>query len=438
MSATRPTGVSPGRATATPSGRYLSADEAAQALGISLPTLYAYVSRGMLRSSPDADSKRRLYDADEVRRLARRKADGKRAGKVAQKVLDWGVPVLESAITLIADGRLFYRGHDAIELARTASLEDTAALLWDCSERRIAQAPAAPIAAAQWSAWLKLWSDSTPLDRALVLLPATAAQMPRVWALGRDAQLDTACVLLRLVAAAMISAAPSNDPLHRQLAAAWGVRSRPQVNLLRAALVACADHELNASTFTVRCITSTGTHLFGAIAGGLAALSGPRHGGETVRVAALFDDASRAPDLDRFLATRLAREEHSDARSVSTLETQALRAPLPGFGHPLYPDGDPRAKLLLEMLTDCAPARSPLVEVQRLAAAMRDTAGVQPTVDYALAAIERVLALPSGAAFTLFAVGRVAGWIAHAIEQTADGRLIRPRARYIGAYEGHS
>jgi citrate synthase len=417
--------------------RYLSADEAAQALGISLPTLYAYVSRGMLRSSPDADSKRRLYDADEVRRLARRKADGKRAGKVAQKVLDWGVPVLESAITLIADGRLFYRGHDAIELARSAALEDVAALLWECSERRIAQAPAAPLAAAQWSAWLKLWGDSTPLDRALVLLPAAAAQMPRVWALGRDAQLDTACVLLRLTAAAMISAAPSNDPLHRQLAAAWGVRSRPQINLLRAALVACADHELNASTFTVRCITSTGTHLFGAIAGGLAALSGPRHGGETTRVAALFDDASRAADLDRFLAMRLAHEEHSDARSGPGV-AHALRPPLPGFGHPLYPHGDPRARLLLDMLADCAPARSPLTDVARLAAAMRDTAGAEPTLDYALAAIERVLALPAGAAFTLFAVGRVVGWIAHAMEQTADGRLIRPRARYIGAYEGDS
>src|SRR5215475_14900349 len=108
-------GARPERSAAASSGRYLSADEAAQALGISLPTLYAYVSRGMLRSSPDADSKRRLYDADEVRRLARRKADGKRAGKVAQKVLDWGVPVLESAITLINDGRLLYRGRDAIE-----------------------------------------------------------------------------------------------------------------------------------------------------------------------------------------------------------------------------------------------------------------------------------------------------------------------------------
>jgi citrate synthase len=409
------------------SQRFMSADEAAALLGISVTTLYAYVSRGMLHSSPDGDSKRRLYDADEVRRLARRKADGKRAGKVAQKVLDWGVPVLESSITLIADGKLLYRGHDAIELARTATLEEVAALLWECSARRIAEAPAAPLAAAQWSAWLKLWSDSAPLDRALVLLPAAAAQIPRVWALGRDAQLDNASALIRLLAGAMISATPSNDPLHRQLANAWGVRNRAHVNVLRAALVACADHELNASTFTVRCITSTGTHLFGAVAGGLAALSGPRHGGETARVAALLDEASRAADLDRYLATRLAHDEHGVAGPV-----------LSGFGHPLYPHGDPRARLLLELLEQCVPARSgnaSLAEVLTLARAVRDTTGAQPTVDYALAAIERVLGLPAGAAFAMFAVGRVTGWIAHAMEQVSDGRLIRPRARYIGAYE---
>ncbi|WP_436971983.1 citrate/2-methylcitrate synthase [Paraburkholderia fungorum] len=402
----------------------MNATEAAAALGISLPTLYAYVSRGMLSSSADSQGKHRLYDAAEVRRLARRKQDGKRAGKVAQKVLDWGVPVLESSITLVAKGRLLYRGHDAMTLARTASLEEIAALLWDCSARRIADAPAAPLAATQWTAWLKLWSDSTPLDRALVLLPAAAAHMPRVWALGRDAQLDTACAVMRLLAAAMISAAPSNEPLHRQLAAAWNVRNRQQISLLRAALVACADHELNASTFTVRCITSTGTHLFGAVAGGLAALAGPKHGGETTRIAALFDEASRAPDLDRYLANRLALHE------------QGSYGPgLSGFGHPLYPDGDPRARLLLDMLADCAPARSPMGEVTKLARAVHDTTGAEPTVDYALAAIERVLGLPTGAAFTLFAVGRVVGWIAHAMEQARDGRLIRPRARYIGEYE---
>ena len=297
-------------------------------------------------------------------------------------------------------------------------------MLWECSARRIADAPAVPFAAAQWAAWLKLWSDSTPLDRALVLLPAAAAQMPRVWALGRDAQLDTACAVMRLLAAAMVSAAPSNEPLHKQLAAAWNVRNRQQAGLLRAALVACADHELNASTFTVRCITSTGTHLFGAVAGGLAALSGPRHGGESIRAAAVLDEAARAPDLDRFLATRLNPGEDGIYGAV-----------LSGFGHPLYPDGDPRARVLLDLLTECAPARSPIAEVHALARSVRETTGTEPNLDYALASVERVLSLPAGAAFTLFAVGRVVGWIAHAMEQTADGRLIRPRARYIGEYE---
>ncbi|RQH09920.1 citrate synthase family protein [Paraburkholderia dinghuensis] len=399
---------------------YMTAAEAAEALGISRATLYAYVSRGLLSSTPATVGRHNHYAAADVRRLARRKADGKRAGKVAQKVLDWGVPVLESSITLIADGKLFYRGHDAIDLARHASLEEVAALLWECAPRRILEAPPAPITGAQWSAWLKIWGEHTPLERALVLLPAAAAQMPRLWAQGRDAQIDTGAMLMRLLAAALISTAPSSEPLHRQLAHAWGLRSRAHADLLRAALVLCADHELNASTFTVRCITSTGTHLFGAAAGGLAALSGPRHGGETMRVAAFFDEAARASDLHRYLADRLAPDE------------RGVPAPLSGFGHPLYPNGDPRARLLLDQLAQRAPARSTMSEIDALAQAVAETTGARPTVDFALAAIERVLELPRGAAFTLFAAGRVTGWIAHALEQTADGRLIRPRARYVG------
>jgi len=83
----------------------LSAPEAAGILGVSVSTLYAYVSRGLLRSLPDGASKRRRYDVDEVRLLARRRADAKRAGGVAERSLDWGVPVLESRITLFAAGR---------------------------------------------------------------------------------------------------------------------------------------------------------------------------------------------------------------------------------------------------------------------------------------------------------------------------------------------
>jgi citrate synthase len=405
---------------------YLTAAEAAATLGVSLPTLYSYVSRGMLRSAPEASGRRRLYAAEDVRRLARRKADGKRAGKVAQKVLDWGVPVLESRITLIADGRLVYRGRNAIELARTATLEETAALLWECERACFDEAPDAPLAQASWRAWLKQAHASAPHERALAILPAAAAQMPRLFASGKPAHLESAVMLLRVLAAALVGAAPSREPLHRQLACAWGVRNRRHVELLRAALVLCADHELNASTFTVRCIASTGMHLFGAIVGGLAALAGPRHCGETMLVTALFHEAREAGDIDRYVAARLARGG-AEQRTI-----------LPGFGHMLYPSGDPRGAMLLQMLSQQAATRAErqtLAEIEAIVRAARDATGLAPTIDFALSSLERVLALPQGAAFSMFALGRAAGWIAHAIEQYGDGRLIRPRARYVGPDE---
>ncbi|MGN6318290.1 citrate synthase [Trinickia sp.] len=412
--------------TRSPVSAYLTATEAAAALGISLPTLYSYVSRGMLRSAPDAISKRRRYAADEVRRLARRKADGKRAGKVAQKVLDWGVPVLESRITLIADGRLFYRGHDAMAFARDATLEQAASLLWECDGACFETQWDAPIHPASWRAWLDETRDFAPQDRALAMLPAAAARMARLFAAGKPAQLDTAVTLLRILAAALVASTPSREPLHRQLAKVWGVRHDGRLSLLRAALVVCADHELNASTFTVRCIASTGMHLFGAVTGGLAALAGPRHCGETMLVTAMFHEAKHAGDIDRYIAGRLAR---SDGQQ---------RTILPGFGHMLYPAGDPRAALLLDMLSQHVRTRAErqaLADVDAIAHAVREATGLAPTVDFALSALERVLRLPAGAAFSLFALGRAVGWIAHAMEQLEDGRLIRPRARYVGPDE---
>lgn len=405
--------------------RSLSAPQAADILGVSISTLYAYVSRGLLRSLPDGASKRRRYDADEVRLLARRRADAKRAGGVAERSLDWGVPVLESRITQIADGRLYYRGIDALTLAHDATLEETAARLWDCAPARLAAASLASTGfdAAQWRDWARRWAHLAPLERTLVLLPAAAASLPGRWAPGCDAQLDTAALLLRVTAAALAGVAPRDAAVHRQLAAAWGIRRRADADLLRRALVLCADHELNPSTFAVRCIASTGTHLFGAIAGGLAALSGPRHGGETLRAGALLDEAAHTADLDRYLAQRLARDERSEG----------ARTALAGFAHPLYPDGDPRARALLDALCTTQPERQPLRAACALAARVEAATGLRPTIDFALAVLERTLALPAGAAFTLFAAGRTAGWIAHAIEQYADGKLIRPRARYVGS-----
>ncbi|WLE60452.1 citrate synthase family protein [Burkholderia plantarii] len=402
----------------------LSATEAARRLGVSLPTLYAYVSRGLLGSWPDGASKRRRYDADEVTLLARRRADAKRAGGVAERTLDWGLPVLESRITQIADGVLRYRGRDAVALAASASLEDVAALLWDCAPSAVrAEACLSGFDAARWRDALREWAGSAPLDRALVMLPAAAARLPRLSDPGREAQGEMAAALLRATVAALAGTVPSMLPAHRQFAIAWAVRGRAGAGLLRRALVLCADHELNPSTFAVRCIASTGTHLFGAIAGGLAALSGPRHGGETALARALLDEAGRAADLDRYLAARLAQD----------MREAGGRTRLAGFGHPLYPAGDPRAASLIEALRVAAPRNAALRVGLEVATRVGAVTGERPTIDFALALLERALALPDGAAFVLFAAGRVTGWIAHALEQQHDGKLIRPRARYVGA-----
>jgi citrate synthase len=106
--------------------------------------------------------------------------------------------------------------------------------------------------------------------------------------------------------------------------------------------------------------------------------------------------------------------------------------PIPGFGHPLYPDGDPRARALLQRLRESSP-RSPALALANAASkAAFELLGEYPTIDFALAILTRALHLPPGSALTLFALGRTAGWIGHALEQYRTGELIRPRARYIG------
>src|SRR5262245_60588565 len=113
------------------SDRYLTAREAAAALNVSLATLYSYVSRGMLRSEPVAgDPRVKCYLREDVSRLVERKELRSDPAKAAARSLNWGAPVLDSALTLIAGGRIYYRGRDALELAQKASVEEVAALLW--------------------------------------------------------------------------------------------------------------------------------------------------------------------------------------------------------------------------------------------------------------------------------------------------------------------
>ncbi len=357
---------------------------------MSRATLYAYASRHLVRAVRNPDHPRQsLYDIASLQDLRRR---GRSRRDVAQATLSFGEPILASHLTRIADGRIEYRGHDAIALARHATLEDVAALLW--------QVPHLPAAADRIDL-----PQGPPQLRCL----AAVAALANVGAFHRSAEAVAAdaSLLLHAVATASVGARVTGK-IHAQMAKAWRVAA-PGADALRTALVLCADHELNASTYAARVVASTRAPLGACILAGLAALTGPLHGGAT--------------DLVRqFLATPQLFENPEWAVSACLARGERI----PGFGHPLYPDGDPRCAELLRALNLPEPWR-------RLLRVIESAAGVLPNIDFSLVAMEMLLRLPAGAAFAVFATGRTAGWIAHALEQWQEGGLIRPRAAYVGA-----
>ena len=396
---------------------WLSSKEAARRLGVSAATLYAYVSRGLLRSEGTDGQRERRYRADDVAQLKRRRDVGRKAESIAANALDFGTPVLESSLTLIENGHLFYRGQEATRLARNSSLEQVAQLLWDCDDRPFAARNLPPMSAALRSAW-QAAAALPPVDACLVLLPAAARWDHPSWVEDRTAMLETGARILRLLAAAVTGQPLSDRPIHEQVAAAWNVPPE-QATLIRAALVLSADHEFNASAFAARVVASTGANLYASTMAGLVAINGPRHGGLTRRVASLLGDLRQVTDIDAELARRV-RE----------------RIYIPGFGHQLYPDGDVRAVALFAMMRERLPGTAELAFAERVAAAVEQQIDRKPNVDFATVTLERVLGLPKDSALALFLLGRTVGWIAHAIEQAAHGALIRPRARYTGPRPG--
>jgi citrate synthase len=198
-----------------------------------------------------------------------------------------------------------------------------------------------------------------------------------------------------------------------QLQRHWAPTEPALTKVLNAALILCADHELNASAFTARCVASTGATLYGAIIGALAALQGYKHGGMTKEVARFLREATDAP-------TQTVREHLQRGSTV------------PGFGHRLYETGDPRATALLEVARQSAPTSPVWQTVDPLLALVAETTQQRPNIDFALVVMAQSLDLPALAPFALFALGRAVGWIAHSAEQYKLDRLIRPRADYNG------
>ena len=399
------------------STEYLSAKQAASNLGISQATLYAYVSRGLIRSEQVGSARARRYRAEDVRALGSRKSTGRKRAELVERAMHFGAPILESALTLIADNKLYYRGQDAVTLARSATLEDIARLMWQADADPFTPDLVPEFVPLLRRGWLAV-ATLPPIDRCLAILPLAATLDLRAWGGDRAAIIASGVRIVRLLAAIIASQPMSGDPVHEVLARAWKL-SPPQAELLRQALVLCADHELNASAFAVRVVGATGATAYGAVVAGLAALQGPRHGGMTTRVRALFE---------------AVREECADpARLRATLAARLQAgADVPGFGHPLYRGGDPRAVAMLAGLKNVAGKDETVRAFLALAEAGAQVTGRAPTLDVGLGALESGLGLPAGAALAIFLLGRSVGWIAHLLEQASSPHLIRPRARYTG------
>ncbi|MEZ5997405.1 MAG: citrate synthase [Hyphomonas sp.] len=372
---------------------WITREAALEELGVKPQTLYAYVSRGLIASKPQADDPRAsLYSAADISTLVTRRRSGRGRQAIASAAISWGDPVMETAITTVRDGQLVYRGRDAVKYAAVATLEETAALLWQAGSAGIAKTRAPEAGGTSGKA------------RALAFLAGRAAADPPSFGRGQDALAAEGAGLLSGFCAA-VTGAPGRGAFHQRLGRHWGL-SPGGMDLVRRALVLVADHELNPSTFAARVAASTGAPLAACALAGMATLTGPLHGEASARALAYLRDAmARGPESA--LASLAARGEQ-----------------VPAVGHALYPAGDPRAAALVRWM-------KPAPELRRAIRAAEAATGEAANVDMALAALTVRLGLPEDAPFLIFASGRMAGWIAHAIEQRLSGKLIRPRATYV-------
>jgi citrate synthase len=418
---------------------FLTAAQAAQRLGVKPATLYAYVSRGVLRRDRASDGRGSLFDSEEVERLARR-------GRPRRPVGAADITV-ESAITEITGDSLRFRGHDATRLAVTRTFEEVAELLWTGEfppahavppGRYVPpmtwQATPAALAVAR-AAQAALPAGTLPLERLQVIVPVMAATDSLRLQLDRPAVLAAA----RNLIAGMVdclpapsssgtgpadqtsatSSAPSSSsaPIAERL---WSMLCdrRPTPELLRAlsaALVLLADHELAASTLAARVAASVRADPYAVVGTGLGAMSGVLHGGASLGVETLIAAARSPQDVPRVVGELLRRGEK-----------------IPGFGHFVYRSGDPRAVVLLGLVRRAAPKSGQLAVAEAVLAEVRRKSLPEPNIDFAVATLARVAGMVPGAGEAVFAVARTAGWIAHALEAYAGGGPLRPRAVYTG------
>jgi citrate synthase len=406
----------------------LTTAEVARRLGVKPQTVYAYVSRGVLRPDPASAHRHSLFAPDEVERAAARSRRPSRSDALEV--------VIETQLTALdPDGRLHYRGRDVTELARFRSFEEVAALLWDGDAFAPWQLDADGAALIADLSGL-LPREAAPVDLIPVAVAALGAsdqqRSDRRPEAVRHAGARILAGTLDLIAAGPRDhrtdperARPARQEVATAAARLWrglridGQRPRPvQLAALNAALVLLADHELAASTLAARVAASAWADPYRVVLTGLGPLGGSLHGGASLAVEAMLDEAG------------------SPAGAFTAVDRRLVAGLVPGFGHRVYRGVDPRAAQLLERLRSVSDDPQGLLTVEATLAAAASLGVPPPNVDFGLAALCRLMGLRDGSASTIFTVARIAGLIAHALEEYPHRLRFRPRATYVGPVPG--
>ena len=409
---------------------YASAAEALQMLDVRAQTLYAYVSRGWIRSVPQTGRKGHLYLREDLERMAARSRARSGHGAVAASAMHWGEPIIPTAITEITAEGPHYRGRSAIDLARRQTpFETVAELLWTGLWQEDEMRWPVEASAADQRRLASLLPAGTPGDQLMEVFATMTLQL----GLSRGSVADrvregrtlgAARQIMQTLAACLGLTSPRGRYVPMQEgqslleAVAASLQLPPtaeNLEALGALLILLADHELSPGTFSARIAASSGCTLHSCIASGLCASSG-------LEVGRIYNR------VDDFL-------EAGKTRAALIAQAQALQQRgqvAPGFSHPLYPRGDPRATYLLEIAQRRSDRDRPLAAVLGFLEFMQEEHGLYPRHEFACVVLARQMGLSRHAPAALFALARTAGWVAHVQEQRLAGNLLRPRAKFTG------
>ena len=406
----------------------MTREEVLARLNIKSATLYSYVSRGLIKTAPHDDGRKSLYMRSDVERVGSRKRGRPPRQVAAESTMRWGEPIISSSITQITAQGPMYRNRSAVGLATAgASFESVAQLLitgvWQdsISAWPVIETPADVLPLLDTYAGTLASND---MGNVLGIVALAMGMCGRGQAEISDGNSVQAA---RLVIQSMVGCIGFLGPTRRFvrrdpgeslaayiLRAASGAASADALRAMNGALTVLADNELAPATFAARIAASTNADLFNCVAAAIGSHVGFSTGTATQKIESLLLQNAGAHSLESRL--NLVRE---------------YGASLFGFNHPLYPDGDARADLILQLMRETPSATRETTETLDFLALAREKLGTHPGVAIALVTLARGLGLPDGSATAIWIISRTAGWVAHALEQRTQAFLLRPRAKFV-------